>query len=330
MTAVEKFKEEAGKVWRLGRRVRYYSAECQRETILWQLAAALTSNPAENEMVESLSAILGQYLRSPGVFIAMPQNGKTLHLYPLKSGRSLQRWLWGKVALPAMRMGQWSQWKVSLDHPDNLLARSFRERAVLFETQPGMLLIGGEPGINQARLKCVYKLHLHPVRGAVVLPLIYEDQVLGVLAVFCYQKVNVLPPENVDFLRSAARLVALAIGNARLYRQIYRDKLEVEARLSRIKRLRFQAVQFEEQALLGQMAGKVAHDLNNPLAAILGFFQQITDQGFVIYNKYPGHSFLVHPAHLTSLLSQPKAAPIPAWLPPGLLLLEFPRRIPGL
>lgn len=165
MTAVEKFKEEAGKVWRLGRRVRYYSAECQRETILWQLAAALTSNPAENEMVESLSAILGQYLRSPGVFIAMPQNGKTLHLYPLKSGRSLQRWLWGKVALPAMRMGQWSQWKVSLDHPDNLLARSFRERAVLFETQPGMLLIGGEPGINQARLKCVYKLHLHPVRG---------------------------------------------------------------------------------------------------------------------------------------------------------------------
>ena len=100
------------------------------------------------------------------------------------------------------------------------------------------------------------------LHAAVVLPLIHQERLYGILAVFT-REVREFGEEDVRILQALANHAAIAIENARLYtttQQALADVQHAQGELVRAETLRG----------LGQMAAGIAHDLNNTLATVLG------------------------------------------------------------
>lgn len=89
----------------------------------------------------------------------------------------------------------------------------------------------------------------------VCIPLLANDKVLGILNLARVTKSPYSEPDLI-FLQQFADQLAVCVENARLYTEIIRGKAEV--------------IQSAKLAAIGQMAAGVAHELNNPLTAILG------------------------------------------------------------
>lgn len=94
---------------------------------------------------------------------------------------------------------------------------------------------------------------------------------------------NPYTPDDVKNFRIVLTLVAIMVFTAlQLIRQVLaereRQQLLVEARgaLENLQRLQSQFVQSERMASLGQLAAGAAHEINNPLTAILGYVDVLT------------------------------------------------------
>ncbi len=105
-----------------------------------------------------------------------------------------------------------------------------------------------------------------PIRASIVCPLTMRDDLLGVLNV---NRVNLAERYTEHDRRNAmilASLVALALGNARLHK-------ELEARLRQIEETQGEMIQNEKMLALGNLLSGVAHELNNPLCGVIGYAQ---------------------------------------------------------
>jgi signal transduction histidine kinase len=104
-----------------------------------------------------------------------------------------------------------------------------------------------------------------------VVPLITRSRVIGIIATDAVDGKGV-PEETRDILGIFASQIAIAIENARLYRKLQEQMVELkksQALLSRAEKFSF----------LGNLAARLAHEIKNPMTAI-GTFIQLLPQKY--------------------------------------------------
>jgi signal transduction histidine kinase len=121
--------------------------------------------------------------------------------------------------------------------------------------------IGDERAYAATRLRTVL-LRLG-YRSLLAVPLLSEQRILGVLTVW-RQAVGRFPDEVVNLLQTFASQSALAIQNARLFRELEAKSVELEA-ASRHK---------------SEFLANMSHELRTPLNAIIGFSEVLGERMF--------------------------------------------------
>lgn len=148
-------------------------------------------------------------------------------------------------------------YKVSLNHLSNILVRV---------TNTGQSEYVPEVKNSSLRKENIM-LTLSKPTSAYVVPLITRSKVIGVIATDAVDGKGV-PKETRETLEVFAPQIAIAIENARLYRELQEQMKELKqshALLSRSQKFSF----------LGNLAARLAHEIKNPMTAIGTFIQMI-------------------------------------------------------
>ncbi len=111
---------------------------------------------------------------------------------------------------------------------------------------------------------------LDEVKASLIIPLKNRDKLSGILVLGPKLSEQKYSEDDLMMLRVVCGQAAVSLDNARLFK-------EVEDSLFELKRVQEQLVRAERTRALGEMAGGVAHDFNNILAAILGRAQLALD-----------------------------------------------------
>ncbi len=111
------------------------------------------------------------------------------------------------------------------------------------------------------------------IYSSIVCPLIFNDELLGVLTLNRIGKsVNFTPSD----LRNAgifASQVALGVLNSRLDGELEKKITELGNAYMTLETTKDRLVQNEKMASIGRLVSGVAHELNNPLTAVIGYTQ---------------------------------------------------------
>ena len=102
-------------------------------------------------------------------------------------------------------------------------------------------------------------------RAYMAVPLIAKGEVKGALEIFHREPLK-NDPESREYIETLANMVALALENTRLFRK-------VQDQMAALARTQDRMVEREKIAALGELVAGVAHELNNPITAIIGFAQ---------------------------------------------------------
>lgn len=100
------------------------------------------------------------------------------------------------------------------------------------------------------------------IRGFVCVPIRARHRILGTLSLGRRTR-RPFSDEEVALLECTADQIGLALDNARLYS-------ETRLQLEDLRRSQTEVVKAERLAAVGELAGGVAHEINNPLTIILG------------------------------------------------------------
>jgi signal transduction histidine kinase len=160
----------------------------------------------------------------------------------------------------------------------------------------GRLAITGEPvEIRDIGDERVYQSRMREAilrygyRSVLTVPLLREDRILGALAVN-RKSAGEFAPQIVEVLKTFATQSALAIHNARLYRELEHKSRELEA-ASRHK---------------SEFLANMSHELRTPLNAIIGFSEVLSERMFGDINDKQAeyvHDILDSGQHLLSLIN---------------------------
>ncbi|TEU15261.1 MAG: GAF domain-containing protein [Anaerolineales bacterium] len=100
-------------------------------------------------------------------------------------------------------------------------------------------------------------------RSLLAVPLKVKGKVIGVIEAVNKTE-GYFSQADVALLSSMVQSAAIAIENARLYK-------DLQDRMEELKRTQAQLIQSAKLAAIGELAAGVAHEINNPLASIVGF-----------------------------------------------------------
>ena len=113
---------------------------------------------------------------------------------------------------------------------------------------------------------------MHYLGATLVIPSFFENELLAFFILGDKRSGRTYAPEDLDTFSVLASQAALAIDNALLYENI---EEQVRKRTEELVDVQNQLTQAAKLASVGTLAGGVAHEINNPLAAILTNVQML-------------------------------------------------------
>jgi signal transduction histidine kinase len=115
-----------------------------------------------------------------------------------------------------------------------------------------------EGSYDVRRVRAIFERHGY--RSLLAVPLLYEERIVGVLAIW-RREPGLLPPATVNLVQTLARQSVLAIQNARLFREIADKSRQLET-ASRHK---------------SEFLANMSHELRTPLNAVIGFSEVLAE-----------------------------------------------------
>jgi len=127
------------------------------------------------------------------------------------------------------------------------------------------------------------------VESAVAVPFGRNDKPMGVLQAVNKRSGGTFSREDIDMLASIGAQAAVAVENARLFEELHQ-------RLDELQQAHKELAHSEKLSALGGLISGIAHELNNPLTAVLGFAELVMRQP--VSEKVQGRVKLIHEAAL--------------------------------
>lgn len=153
--------------------------------------------------------------------------------------------------------------------------RAFRDlRLKMGEGAAGWIMEHGEPLYLPDVERDLHWVHRQAsdVEGIVSylgVPLQVEGRTIGVIDVSTRSE-RLFTDEEINFFNTLASHAAVAIENARLYEQ-------TRAQLEQLRNTQDRLVESERRAAIGELVAGLAHEINNPLTAIVGHSQLLME-----------------------------------------------------
>ncbi|MGH2393008.1 MAG: hybrid sensor histidine kinase/response regulator, partial [Candidatus Limnocylindria bacterium] len=101
-------------------------------------------------------------------------------------------------------------------------------------------------------------------------PLVVQQRDIGLMTARTLAAADTKADDE-QVLKIVASQIAIAVENARLYEGVTRKMVE-------LRETQAQLIQAAKLAAIGEMAAQVAHEINNPVASVLGFASLLVEQ----------------------------------------------------
>jgi two-component system NtrC family sensor kinase len=131
----------------------------------------------------------------------------------------------------------------------------------VFETGESILT---SDAMKDGRFLSSDSIILNRIRSTLCVPIKTKDRILGIIHVDTLGNVMGFSQEDLELLAAMGYQIGIAVENAKLITDLRKANVE-------LKEQQAQLIEAEKLALLGKIAGGVAHEINNPIMSVLGF-----------------------------------------------------------
>ncbi|HEX9910115.1 MAG TPA: ATP-binding protein, partial [Desulfatiglandales bacterium] len=131
----------------------------------------------------------------------------------------------------------------------------------VFETGESILT---SDAMKDDRFQSSDSIILHRIRSTLCVPVKTKDRILGIIHVDTLGKVMGFSQEDLELLAAMGHQIGIAVENAKLVTDLKKANVELKDQQAKL-------IEAEKLALLGKIAGGVAHEINNPIMSVLGF-----------------------------------------------------------
>ena len=132
------------------------------------------------------------------------------------------------------------------------------------------------------------------IGSSIVIPLLYQNELLGVLNLNRAKDRDNFTQADLTNASIFASQVSQAVQNAKLYQALEKNINELKEAYEMLEETKNQLVASEKLASIGRLIAGVAHELNNPLTAVIGYTDliiqtavpgEMKDQLTVVFNE---------------------------------------------